>query len=335
MKDTVLWREWDIQVVSTHSNGLSITRITVFVLALLKFTYELIFHRPDIVHIHTAAYGSFVRKGILTWLSKLFCVPVVLHMHAADFHTFFDDATKPVRFFIRTTLERADALVALGDAWAERLRRYAPNAEIVVVPNAIRPGKSVNHDVNDGRVRAIFVGEIGERKGTFTLIDAWATVRAEVLGASRARLTIVGDGEVERAKRQVERLGLNDCVEVHGWMERAAVEQLMSISHILILPSRDEGQPMAVLEAMARGICVVATEVGGIPELLKDDCGVLVQPDQVEPLAKAIGYVIENSQVRAAIGSRALQRIREHFDVDVVSRRFDELYGVLAFAEEP
>ena len=218
-----------------------------------------------------------------------------------------------------------NAVVALGGAWAVELRGIAPRAKIAVIPNAIRPRSAVKQNV-DGRVNVAFLGEIGDRKGTFTLIDAWAEMLEKSDRRCAARLTIAGDGEIDRAKKRVDELDLGTTVEVRGWMASPEVANLLAHTQVLVLPSRYEGQPMAILEAMARGLCVIASEVGGIPELLSDDCGVLIVPDNIHQLAKAILHVVENPGARTSLGRNALQRVRDRFDVEVVSRDFDRLY---------
>lgn len=325
MQDTDLWRDWKIRQVTTHTNGTAITRIVKFATGLAAFVGEIVFRRPAVVHLHSAAYGSFVRKGILTWLSKVFAVPVVLHMHGADFHLFVAGSSTMSNWLIRRTLERADAVIALGDAWADTLRAIAPGANIVVVPNAVKPGTAVRHHA-EGPVRVLFLGEIGDRKGTFTLLRAWAKMRAANLETQQAVLTIAGDGEAQRARDLVCALKIGESVTVRDWMSTSGVADELSRSQILVLPSRDEGQPMAILEAMARGLCVIASDVGGIPELLSDDCGILVRPDDEEELASALGGMISNLDARRSLGRAAFNRITETFDVDVVSRRFDTLY---------
>ena len=127
-------------------------------------------------------------------------------------------------------------------------------------------------------VRVVFLGRIGDHKGTFRLLDAWAELardRDSVATGKAGILTIAGDGEVERARDRIRELGLEDTVEVHEWLSESEVGELLDHSQVLVLPSRNEGQPMAVLEAMARGLCVIATDVGGLPEMIGGGCGVL------------------------------------------------------------
>jgi glycosyltransferase involved in cell wall biosynthesis len=324
VRETQLWHQWHIRHVPTHCNGSVATRIGAFAIGLLRFLFELAFHRPDIVHIHTSSNGSFFRKSLLLWISSVFRVPSVMHVHGSEFEAFFADATTVVRLLIRSTLERADTVVALGSTWADRLQDIAPQADVIVKPNAIRPGSPVEQRT-EAPVHVVFLGAVGDRKGTFTLLDAWAKI-AEGDGGLGARMTIAGDGEVDRARERVAALGVGASVEVLGWIASADVPELLASAQILVLPSRSEGQPMAILEAMAKGLCVVASNVGGIPELLDQSCGVLVHPDDVVELADALTLVISDHDARAQFAANALRRIREEFDVDVISRRFDELY---------
>jgi len=312
--------------VATHRNGSVVTRVVAFGMGLLKFLFELVFHRPDVVHIHTSSNGSFFRKSLLLWIAAVFRVPIVMHVHGSEFETFFANAPSPVRLLIRTTLERADTVIALGSTWADRLQDIAPRARVVVVPNAIRPGSPVEQHAQ-APVHVVFLGAVGDRKGTFTLLEAWAKIAGD--GGLGARLTIAGDGEVDRARDRVAALGVGASVDVRGWVASTDVPDLLASAQVLVLPSRSEGQPMAILEAMAKGICVVASNVGGIPELLDESCGVLVHPDDVAELADAITYVVTDHDARARFAANALKRIQDEFDVNVISRRFDELYRLI------
>ncbi|MEU5841261.1 glycosyltransferase family 4 protein [Rhodococcus sp. NPDC047139] len=325
MQGTDLWSDWNIEHIGTHRNGSIPLRVGAFIVGLSAFTCALLRRRPEIVHLHTASYGSFVRKAILARIARTARVPVILHVHGAEFHSFYAGCPAPVRALIRATLTGADAVVALGDRWALRLRQIAPDARITVIPNAVRPKEPVSQ-LPDGRgVNVLFLGEVGERKGTFVLLDAWARLAREGF-VSDAHLTVAGDGAVATAARQVADLGIADTVTIAGWAAPEQVPELLRNSRVLVLPSRNEGQPMAVLEAMASGLCVVAGDVGGIPDLLDGDSGMLVPPDDPDALAAALRTVITDDAERTRLGTGAWRRVCTDFDVDVVSRRFDALY---------
>lgn len=330
MRATPLSAAWKIDHIATHCDGSVLTRVLAFARGLVSFLRLLLGRRPDVVHLHAAKDASVARKAALLWVARAVRVPVVLHVHAGEFGAFYDRMPRPVRWLIRRTLRRASAVVALGNLQARRLHHIAPDARIVAIPNAIRivgPGHRAN---GSEPVHVVFLGRIGDAKGTFTLLDAWAKLVTDGSNLGRPQLTIAGDGEVDRARAVVARLDLAGSVQVHSWLSASEVADLLGTAHVLTLPSRYEGQPMAILEAMARGLCVVATAVGGIPELIEDGAsGVFVPPDDVDALAAALRTVISDHEVRGRLGDAALDRARQTFDVDVIWRRFDVLYREL------
>jgi glycosyltransferase involved in cell wall biosynthesis len=325
MQGTPLWDRWRIRHVATHRNGSPAARVAAFVIGLGSFVRELVLRRPAVVHLHTASYGSFARKSALAWLSRAAGVAVVVHVHGGAFGDFYARSPRLVQHYVRATLTSADRVIGLGDRWAAVLQRIAPDARLAVVPNAVRPRTPVAQPERGLPVHVLFVGEVTEDKGAFLLLDAWRRL-SDGSAPPRADLVVVGPGAVDRARRRTEELGLVRQVRFTGWITPDEVERLLVCSHVLVLPSRMEGQPMAVLEAMAHGLCVVATEVGGIPDLVDEECGVLVPKDDVDALAAALRDVVINSVRRRRLGARALARVRERFDVDVTWRELDALY---------
>ncbi|WP_123025561.1 glycosyltransferase family 4 protein [Mycolicibacterium stellerae] len=324
MRDTALWTEWDIRHVATHCDGTKLKRLGIFIVGSARFIVQLLIKRPDIIHLHTSERGSFVRKGLLTWVSAIFRIPVLLHMHGGEFHEYFANQSRPLQWLIRATLERTDVVIALGNVWAQRLQDVAPKAHIEVVPNAIRANVKVDQ-ISAKEVQVVFLGELCERKGTSVLLDAWAGMIA-ARDVKPAKLTIGGWGEIDRANNQIRSLGIGDTVHIAGWLSATEVQQLLARTHVLALPSLNEGQPMVILEAMARGICVVSTTAGGIPEMLDESEGVLVAPGSVSEFSCALAKVINDAEARGRFGSHARNRVEREFNVDAVSRRFDELY---------
>lgn len=330
MQDTRLWSEWHIRHVATHRDGSHAEKIAVFLRGAARFTVALIRLRPDVVHLHASTRGSFIRKAVLFWISRPTRTPVVIHMHGSGFHGYYENSPRLLQAVIRATISRASAFVALGEVWATRMRTIVPDARILAIPNAVELGELIGQPGAGEPLRVAFLGRIGDHKGTFTLLDAWAELvhdaRFSSGGTPAATLTVAGDGEVERARDRVEQLGIGDTVDVHDWLSESEVAKLLDHTHVLVLPSRNEGQPMAVLEAMARGLCVVASNVGGIPEMIGAGCGVLVSADDTADLVAALKRVVHDPDFRVACGSAAYQRVKDEFDVVVVSRRLDALY---------
>lgn len=324
MLDTPLAAEWSIRHVATHRDGPVGAKVAAFVRGAGTFVAEL-GRRPRLVHLHMASRGSFARKATLAWLATLARVPVVVHVHGGGFAAFHDRSPRPVRWAIRRTLERATAVIALGPGWAARLVAIAPTAQVAIVPNAVRVHAAVAQPGPGEPVHVVFLGDVRAGKGVFTLLESWAKAAA----GHPARLTIAGGGELDKARALAADLGIADSVDIAGWVDPADVPALMRSAQVLALPSLAEGQPIVVLDAMANGMCVVASSVGGIPDLVDPTCGVLVPPGDTEALTAALTRVLADGAGRAAIGAAALARARRDFDVEVTWRRLDRIYREL------
>ncbi|MGE2834251.1 glycosyltransferase family 4 protein [Mycobacterium sp. SMC-4] len=329
IQDTSVWQDWNVRHVATHRDGTAAEKIAVFASGTLRFVVELIRFRPSVIHLHASTRGSFVRKAILFWISRITGTPVVLHMHGSGFPQDYEDSPRAVRAMVRATLRRADAFVALGQMWADRMQKIVPDARIHAIPNGVRLAPRVAQR-SAVPLSVVFLGRIGDHKGTFRLLDAWAKLNCEpdfvTASGTTATLTIAGDGEIDRARRYVKDLCLEDTVTVHGWLSETQVGDMLDRAQVLVLPSRNEGQPMAVLEAMARGLCVIAGDVGGLPEMIGGGAGILIPPDDAEAVADALRKVIGDHELRDRYGAAAHLRIREQFDTEAIARRLDVLY---------
>ena len=330
MQKTSLWKDWNVRHVTTHRDGSKLAKVAVFARGTMLTIVELIRFRPNVIHLHASTRGSFVRKAALFWMSRPARVPVVIHMHGSAFQGFYENSPRVIQAMIRATVCGASAFVALGEIWADRLQATFPDARVLAIPNAVELGRRADQMTVGGEpVHVVFLGRICDGKGTFALIDAWAELARdpEFRADGRAAvLSIAGDGEVERARLRVRELGVEDTVDVHDWLSQDEVGKLLDSAHVFVLPSRNEGQSMAVLEAMARGLCVITTNVGGLPEMIGGGCGVPVAPDDVESILSALRLVVYGDEVRARYGAAAYERIEDQYDVDAVSRRLDALY---------
>jgi glycosyltransferase involved in cell wall biosynthesis len=319
---TGLWERWGVRHVATHRDGSSLTKATTFARGLVRYVGEMVLRRPDLVHIHMSSAGSFVRKSAMAWLAYVLRVPVVLHVHSGRFHLFHDKAPAPLRRFIRETLTRADVVIALGELMRTRLAAIAPDARLTSLPNPV-PISPVTERPAGAAQHVVFLGRIWAKKGAFALVEAWA----KQVGDSGGHLTMAGDGDPERARETARELGVAASVTVHGWLPSDEVADLLARADVLALPSENEGQPMVVLEAMSRGLAVLATRVGGIPELVTDGVeGLLVPPHDAGALADALGDLLADEDRRRALGAAGAARARSEFAAEAVAARIASLY---------
>jgi len=330
VQETPLWSEWSVRHVATHQDGSLAQRVLRFGCGATSFVAHLVLWRPGVVHLHSASSGSFARKSMLAWFSRACSVPVVLHIHGGGFGDFHDRSPAPVRRYIRATLGGVGAVIALGPTWAERLLEIAPDARVIVVPNAVSPQPRRRCRSKHDELVVLFLGRVSEDKGIPLLLEAWANVTNDLPEGTSARLLVAGDGEVERFVRLAAERRVATTVDFLGWVPTERVEELLERADVLVLPSRWEGHPMAILEAMAHGIPVVATAVGGVPDLVDHRSGILIGPDDVEGLMCALVQVLSNPQLRDELGAGGLQRVRDDFDIERTWRVLDELYDELA-----
>src|SRR5262249_1385971 len=157
--------------------------------------------------------------------------------------------------------------------------------------NATLPSPSDREPACDGRVRITFLGKVGPNKGTRQLIEALATL------ADRSDWTamICGNGAVDAGRGLANRLGIADRTIFPGWLDAKATADQLRRTDVFVLPSFSEGLPMAILEAFAWGIAVVATPVGSIPEVIEHERnGLIVPVGDVQALAQAIRRLVQD-----------------------------------------
>jgi len=148
----------------------------------------------------------------------------------------------------------------------------------------------------------------------------------------QVRLILAGDGTVRQAlERQIAELGLVDHVEFRGWIAPDEVPALMNEATIVVLPSRWEGLPSVALQAAMMARPIVATRVGGIPEVVVHrETGLLVEPEDVSALAAAIAFLLMSPEIAVEMGSTGRRRVQEVFGWDKCVGEYEDLYRQLA-----
>jgi glycosyltransferase involved in cell wall biosynthesis len=223
-----------------------------------------------------------------------------------------------------------DRWVTLSPSSVRALARLGIEADWI--PNPIRMLPN-GHRVSsaDGPLRLLFVGRYGERKGCSELIAALAKARA---GGTEATLRFVGreeyDGEEGVLRNDVEEHELEHAVEFAGVKDGSELAACYAEAQVLCLPSRREGVPLVLLEAMAFGLAVIATPVGGIADYVShEDNGLLVPPGDVDALAGSIEALAADPGLRARLGEAARRRIDEQAGAETIARRWRETYAEL------
>src|SRR6185436_4751668 len=184
---------------------------------------------------------------------------------------------RAVRFF----LDRAACVIVLSEAMRSWLAGVTRNPRIVCIPNPAQArAPSAAQRTRD---TVLFVGRIERAKGVFDLLESFSAIRAQIPGIT---LVCAGEGDRDTLAQRAAQLGVQASLRLPGWIDGDAIQDLLNGAAVFVLPSYAEGQPMSLLEAMAAGTPVIATTVGGIPELVKHrETGLLVAPGDSAALA--------------------------------------------------
>jgi glycosyltransferase involved in cell wall biosynthesis len=250
------------------------------------------------VHVNVAERLSLVRKGVLLTACRLLRVPVVLHLHAAQLHHNYREMTPPARALVRWVFSLADSCIVLGKGAAEFVMRElkVPPARVETVINGVPHPQVPRREVVPEVKQVLFLGNLSERKGVSDLLRALAH---PALAKLPLQLTLAGGGDVDAYTALAHRLGLASRVHFHGWAGPQDVQRLLAQCDVLVLPSHDEGLPLAILEALAHGVPVVCSPVGEIPHVLSHGhSAVFVEPGDPASIARGLSLVLSEDQLR-------------------------------------
>lgn len=223
-----------------------------------------------------------------------------------------------------------DHFICLSKYWEAQIKEIAPKTNIIVIPNAIPIPRQLCYRVSQLKpFRLAFLGLIGQRKGLFDLLKVLADIKGQ---GHDILLEVGGNGDVDFFRFIVKQLGIQKQVIYHGWIGPKEKESLFRRVDAYVLPSYAEGMPMSVLEAMAHGLPVVSTNVGGIPDLVcHNKTGLLISPGDRIALALAIKRLSLEPDLRIKMGERALERVKEHYQLETMINLLINVYNDLTF----
>jgi glycosyltransferase involved in cell wall biosynthesis len=270
----------------------------------------------DLVHVHLSERGSFVREGLLLALARRRGFVAVATIHGASFLHF---ARRRPRL-VAAVLRQADFVTCLEHDVLDRVRELVPLVPSEVLPNPVPTGESSGSaDVTPELV--LFVGEIGLRKGVDVLCRAWTNVARR---RPHARCLIVGpQGDFIPSPA--------DRLEVRSAVGQVEIRDLMRCARVVALPSRAEGVPMVLTEAMSLGRPFVSTPLGGIRELAREG-GTLVPVDDDAALAECLTEFLSRPDLAREIGERGRRWCAQTRSIETIDAQLRELYSALAAA---
>jgi glycosyltransferase involved in cell wall biosynthesis len=303
-----------------------VRRLLTFVRGMARLVAWMLAPGPRLVHVHTATRGSWYRKSCCVLAARALRRPVILHVHAGagDVAAFCERVGPVRRRWFGACFRAADRVLSVSGATADEIERRLGVAGIVTLPTPApvrRAAPLRNGHARNGRdtVAVLYLGGFANpAKGGRVLVDALPALRR---AAPQVRVTMAGIGTPPP--------GAADGARWLGWLEPERAAAALEDADIVVLPSISEGLPVVLLQALAAQKAVVASAVGGLPEILTDGVdGVLVPPADPDALARGIAGLAADADRRSRIARAARARAERLSDREV-HRRLDAIYREL------
>ena len=300
---------------------LAIIQYSRFLLVILKF-------KPSIVHIHTSERIAWIKDTFYILVAKFFGIKVILHIHASTFDKFYGKRSKIWKLYNKFVFNFVDVVITLSESWREQIRQISSNSSICVLKNCIDfEDYSVSKFSSEEKI-ALFLGSVGNRKGVYDLIRAMGIIRKK---NSKLKLYIAGPeeylGDMEKALNLIKNANVDDTCYLLGSVNNKQKKELFQKASFFVLPSYNEGLPISILEALASGLPVISTNVGGIPELIEDGVnGFLIEPGDLENLANKMIVLANNRKLCNLMGTKNTEKAMGELDVKLYTKRLVEIY---------
>ncbi|MGD9737114.1 MAG: glycosyltransferase family 4 protein [Solirubrobacterales bacterium] len=322
-----LGERYRLDVVPTYRGADPLRRLLVFLAALVRLAIWSLAGRGRIVHVHGTVRGSMYRKSVCVLAARALRRRVVFHVHsgAGDIAAFAGGRDRLSLRLFGAAFAAADVVLAVSAASAAALGRAYGVSGIEVVPNAAPAVPPVERAPTPGEVHCAYLGGFANQvKGGEVLV---AALPAALAREPALRLTLAGPGEPPADAAAL--LAAEPRLEWAGWLGPGEKDALLRGAECFVMPSLSEGMPMALLEAMAYGMAIVATRAGGIPELVEDGVtGLLVEPGDPEALAAALDRLAADPELRRRLAAAARERAQT-LDADEVAARLGRIYDAL------
>lgn len=295
---------------------------------LTEFKSNLITFRPDVVHLTSSASLALIKDLLLTRVAKKRKISVIIHFHFGRIPELAMNKNWEWRLLCRV-IKQSNTTIVIDEKSFTTLRGSGFN-NVVNIPNPIsceleeiaKTNRSIHPKQINGKV--IFVGHVISGKGIFELVKACVALTGV------KELLIIGPFE-DRIKDEIITLAKGrdqgNWLIFKGSLEKAEVLDHLRSASLLALPSYTEGFPNVVIEAMAMGCPVVATNVGAIPDMLdclsEKPCGICVAPKNVDELKIAMNTLLRDSEKAKVMGENGKNRVLKHYIFSTISKHYE------------
>jgi glycosyltransferase involved in cell wall biosynthesis len=306
--------------LETHIDRNPLLKTVYFLFALVR--YGLFLPSNRIVHLHISTPVSAFRKLFFLIPAKLSGKKVISHVHCSIPATHIESSPF-FRLLYLLFFRSSQHIFVLSEAWKKQIAsmgKTKASVEVLYNPACSVPPRQFAKE----QQYVLFMGTISRPKGCFDLLQAFQRI-ADVF--PDWQLVFSGTGDLTGGRRLSEELGITEKVEFRGWTEAEEKQKLFSEAAIVCLPSYSEGFPMTVVEAWSYSLPVVCTPAGGLSDVVRDgETALLVKAGDVNNLAKQLGRLMADADLRKQIGDAAHDLAINTFGLPYISGRLAAVY---------
>lgn len=309
----------DLFYIGTMVEGPKWKKLICAVKAYLLFLAKL--KKYDIVHVNMASDASYYRKSFFIRTAKCFRKKIVIHQHGGNFTEFYGkELSDRGRRSVRRVLSMGDAFLVLGTVWKDFFGAMIGRYKITVLPDAIQIPKIAGKQY--GTQKILFLGRLCQAKGIGELLTVMPALRDKY---PKVHLYLGGIWEDRELKEKARSLG--ECVTDLGWISGEKKQKYLRECDIFVMPSYFEGQSVSILEAMANACGIVASETGGIPDMIiENETGIFVAPRDTETLEAGLGRLLEDPGLCQRLGENARRKAENEFSIEDNMKRLLAVY---------
>jgi glycosyltransferase involved in cell wall biosynthesis len=290
----------------------------------LYFMLRTLTGKYKVVHIHISENWGFYRYVPFILYASLLGMKIVIHPNACEFDSFYARQSERLKALIRYCLNKADYIFTVSTEWADVFKSIS-TTKVAVIFNFVDVPPANSYKPDSTTLTAS--GQLGKRKGYYDLVKAVPDVIAH---NENLAFKFCGNGEVKEIQLELDKLNMSRHVQLTGWLDNKDVKEILKDTMLFVLPTYNEGMPLAILEAMSYGIPVVSTYAGGIPSLVENGVnGILVDAGNIEELKKAIIKLVDDRELRIEMSKRNYAKILKDFGAESnmlkIYRIYDEI----------
>jgi glycosyltransferase involved in cell wall biosynthesis len=342
-----LARKYDIRVTANSNKRpmnkkgkIDIYNTASAFLILVRVIYEIYIFRPKVVQVETSGGIGFLKQSIYIIAAWILRCKVITSLHCANEDEPLIEFTKNgklSRWYCGWVLQRSNKIKLLSSKWSTSfaVRWGLSNDKVFGLKNCIDTsfpwGKSLSVQHQSDAISVVSVGSVGERKGSFLLIEAIRQLRADGISIS---LILVGPEERAGNLAALKNSAINGSVENYvkfmGGQPREKTIEILTKADVFALPSYAEGMPYSIIEALAVGCPVIASDVGAVRDVIvNEETGLLIEAGNIDQLVNALHKMVNDKMFRKNLAVRGNMFARKEFGIhnleNVLGAIYDEL----------